>query len=74
MTTQKRKEYEPEKAKENHKPNARGEKTMRAIDPFRGGGYVRNARNQLKEDTRILFNSPRCGEFFDGMVQDDKKV
>lgn len=40
---------------------------------IRQGGYVRNARNQLKEDTRVLFNSPRCGEFFDGMVQDSKK-
>jgi len=43
------------------------------INLIRQGGYVRNARNQLKEDTGILFDSPRRGEFFDGMVQDSKK-
>ncbi len=43
------------------------------INLIRQGGYVRNARNQLKEDTRVRFNWPRCGEFFDGMVQDGKK-
>ena len=37
---------------------------------FRRGGYVRNARNQLKTDQGILYNSPRCGEFVNGMVQD----
>ena len=40
---------------------------------FRGGGYVRNARNQLKENTGILYSSPRCGEFFDCLVQHNKK-
>ena len=37
---------------------------------FRLGGYVRYARNQLKTDSGILLNSPRRGEFIDGMVQD----
>ena len=40
---------------------------------IRRGGYVINARNQLQENSRILFNSPRCGEFFDGLVQDNKE-
>jgi len=43
---------------------------MRNTNSFRGGGYVRNARNQLKTDQGILYNSPRCGEFVNGMVQD----
>jgi hypothetical protein len=43
------------------------------INLIRQGGYVRNARNQLKEATGILFNSPQRGEFFDGVVQDSKE-
>lgn len=39
---------------------------MRRLNFFREGGYV-NERNQLQENSRILFASQGCGGFFKGM-------
>lgn len=40
---------------------------------FREGGYVINARNQLKENKRVCFDPPRCEIRLGRMVQNRKQ-
>lgn len=40
---------------------------------FTGGGYVIHERNQLQENSTILFNAPRCGDSFKGLVYNGEK-
>jgi hypothetical protein len=47
---------------------------MRKIDFFRGGGYVKNERNQLQKTPRILVNSSGCGGFTNGVVSNGEKI
>jgi hypothetical protein len=64
----------PQTQNEKNKTKTNRRKTMaNRILNLNREEYVRNARNQLQEDKRILFYLPRCREFFDGLVQDNKE-
>jgi hypothetical protein len=38
-----------------------------------GRGYVKNERNQLQENSAILFYAPRCGDSFKSVVHNSQK-
>jgi FtsZ-interacting cell division protein YlmF len=69
-----------DKEKSENKPNSQTtrqtqtqkEQTKMSRSKFRGGGYVLNERNQLQENSTVLFGAPRCGDTFESMVYDSK--